>query len=171
MLSILAMWKWNKVSVCAAKWNPSSFKCDRNTPQWPYYWWCSCALAQVSVSISFQFKVFNWRLLQNGPMDCNVICIKRPNIRGRDAASNEVGARRQRLCYCELVASIHLSPPQSRHCDRARCFKIPREGLCLLYGFVLVCGDTECLHTVGLAQGSFISRINDSFFCGSSPQG
>lgn len=80
-------------------------------------------------------------------------------------ASNEVRACRQRLFDCELVASIHLSPPQSRHCDRARCLKIPREGLCRpLYGFVLVCGDKECLHTVGLAQGSFISRINDSFF-------
>lgn len=134
------------------------------TPQWPYYWWCRCALAQVSDSISFQFKVLNWWLLQKEPMDCNVICIKRANIRGRDAASNEVRACRQRLFCCELVASFHLSPPQSRHCDRARCLKIPCEGLCLLYGFVLVCGDTECLHTVGLAQGSFISWINDSFF-------
>lgn len=62
------------------------------------------------------------------------------------------------------LVAIHLSPPQSRHCDRVRCLKIPHEGLCLLYGFVLECGDKECLHTVGLAQGSFISRINDSFF-------
>lgn len=45
------------------------------------------------------------------PIDCNVICIKRPNIRGWKAASNKVRARRQRLFCRELVASIHLSPP------------------------------------------------------------
>ncbi len=78
----------------------------------------------------------------------------------------------KRLLCCELVASIHLSPPQFRQCDRVRCLKLPREGLCLLYGFVLLCGHKEYLHTVGLAQGSFISRTNDSFFSrGSPPQG
>lgn len=128
--------------------------------QSPHYCRWSCALAGVSASISFQFETLNAK----GPMHCNVICIKkRPNRRGWDAASNEVRACRQRLFYCELVASIHLSPLQSRHCDRVRCLKIPREGLCLLYGFVLVCGYKECLHTAGLAQGSFISWINDSF--------
>lgn len=96
-------------------------------------------------------------------MDCNVICIKRANIRAWDVASNEVRAHRQRFFYCELVASIYLSPLQSRSCDKARCLKIPHEGLCALYGFVLVCSDKVCLHTVSLAQGSFISWINDSF--------
>lgn len=94
-----------------------------------------------------------------------MICIKRPNIRGWDVASNEVRACRQRLFYCELVASIHLSPQQSRCCDRVRCFKIPHEGLYRVSSvwICLVCSDKECFHTVGFAQGSFISRINDSF--------
>lgn len=78
-------------------------------------------------------------------------------------ASNEVRAHRQRFFYCELVASIYLSPLQPRSCDKARCLKIPHEGLCAPYGFVLVCSNKVCLHTVSLAQGSFISWINDSF--------
>lgn len=93
-------------------------------------------------------------------MDCNVICIKRPNIRGWDAASSEVWAARQRLFHCDLVASIHLTPPWSRLCERA----IPHEGLGLLCGFDLECGDKECLHTAALAWGDFISRTNGSFF-------
>lgn len=78
-------------------------------------------------------------------------------------ASNEVRAHRQRFFYCELVASIYLSPLQSRSCNKAKCLKIPHEGLCAPYGFVLVCSDKVCVHTVSLAQGSFISWINDSF--------
>lgn len=120
----------------------------------------------LSRSVCFYFipfQILKSGVAPKGPMDSDVICLKRPNIRGWDVASNLVRACRRRLFYCELVASIHLSPPQSRHCDRVRCLKIPCEELCLPYGFILVCGDKECLHTVGLAQGSFISRINDSY--------
>lgn len=85
-------------------------------------------------------------------------------------ANNAVRACWQRLFYCELVASIHLSSPQSRHCDRVRCLKILCEGPFLLYGFVCVCGDKECLHAACFSSRWFHFSNQWLVFSASSPR-
>lgn len=73
------------------------------------------------------------------------------------------GSSAQRLFCCELVTSIHLTPAQSR----CWCLKIPPwrtvSSVWICFG---VWRQGVFLSTAGLAQGSFISWINGSFFGG-----
>ena len=79
--------------------------------------------AEVSVCISIQS--IKLPIAPKGPTDCNVICIRKGQACEAELWPAMRLERRQRLLYCELVASIHLPPPHSTSCDRVRCLTNP----------------------------------------------